>query len=143
MKLDNYGVFVISSLMMKQMSISYLLNEFRRNNYGWEAEQNIRLGWIENKYPQYLLAVKSGDIDGSVLFGASSFADGKGIASGGRASIWVNGHRSGSIEYTQTREFSKMIAKFYHDMEWAEKTFLATFPQFKRNIDKYTWVRRT
>jgi hypothetical protein len=143
MKLDNYGVFVISNLIMKQMSISYLLNEFRRSMSGWEAEQNIRLGWIASQYPQYLYTVKSGDIEGSVLFGAASHVDGSGIVAGGRASIWINGHRSGSIEYNQTREFSKMTAKFYHDMQWAEKVFLGTFPQFKRNIDKYTWVRRT
>lgn len=142
MKLDNYGVFVISNLLMKQMPITYLLQEFRDRGVSWEMEQRIRLDWIHAKHPLYYRSVLSEDIDASVLFGAACHVSGVGIAEGGRASIWVNGHRAGTIEYTQTREFSKMVAKFYHDMGWAKEAFLATHPGFKRNIETYMWVRR-
>ena len=142
MKLDNYGVFVISNLLMKQMPIAYLLQEFRDRGVGWEMEQRIRLDWIQTKHPAYYQSLLSEDIDASVLLGAACRLDGSGVAEGGRASIWINGHRAGTIEYTQTREFSKLVAKFYHDMSWAKDVFLAAYPGFKKNIDTHMWVRR-
>lgn len=142
MKLDNYGVFVISNLIMKQMPIAYLLQEFRERGVGWEMEQRIRLDWLRTKHPLYYQSLLSEDIDASVLFDAACHTSGTGLSQGGRASIWVNGHRTGTIQYNQTREFSKMVAKFYHDMTWAKETFLATYPGFKKNIENYMWVRR-
>jgi hypothetical protein len=142
MKLDNYGVFVISNLAMRRMPISHLLQEFRERGAGWEIEQRIRLDWLRTKYPPYYQSVLSGDIDASVLFDAACHISGVGLSQGGGASIWVNGHRTGAIEYSQTREFSKMIAKFYYDMAWAKDAFLAAHPGFKKNIETYMWVRR-
>lgn len=142
MKLDNYGVFIISSVVLKQMSIGHLLQEFRNRGVSWEAEQRLRLGWIRDNFPDYYRALLSEDLDAAVLFGASCKIDGTGVSTGGLASIWVNGYRSGVIEYKQTREFSKLIAKFYTDMAWAREAFLATYPQFRKNMGAYTWVRR-
>ena len=120
---------------------------FRNEPAGWEKEQSIRLEWLHKNYPAYYDIVRSGDIEASVLYGLSSNIDDSSIAESTRSSIWVNGHRIGSINYLQNREFKKFIAVFYGEKDSDSSSsgmnaFLLEYPQFKNNMGKYTWIKR-
>jgi len=154
MKLDNFGIFVISNLVMRKMSVMDLVEMFRFEPGGWEREQTIRLQWLKKNQPEYYELVKGGDIDACALYGMSSNLADSNIVENIRSSIWVNGSRIGSIEYHQTREFKKFTATFYRtktaipgtnsllDPEPGINIFLLEYPQFKNNMGRYTWIRR-
>jgi hypothetical protein len=122
------------------MPLSHLLSQGLMS--GWDTEQYLRLSWIKENYPEYHSIILEGDIDKSILHHSSSDCFDPNSLSGNRASIWINGHRVGSLEYIQQREFSKIVAVFYKGFDWASGIFLDTYPYFKKNMGKYVWVRR-
>lgn len=142
MKLDSYGIYFLGQAVMRQMPISYLIGTFRGQPVDWDREQSIRLKWIKTNYPDYYETVMSGNIDGSMLFLASSDLEDRGIINSHRASIWINGSRAGTAEYIQGQEYSRINAQIFHDMPWAERILLAEYPHFKSNLGKLTWIRR-
>ena len=142
MKLDSYGIYFLSQAVMRRMPVSYLIDSFKGSSLGWDREQIIRLDWLKKQYPDYYKRVVAGDIDGSMLFLSSSNIEDSSIKEGQRCAVWVNGHRAGTAEYQQGREYSKIIVLLFSDMRWAEGILISEYPQFKSNLGKLTWVRR-
>lgn len=126
---------------MKKMPVSYIIEMLRETGASWDQEQQARLSWIENNYPDYYKIVKSGDIDGSMLYLASSNLNDGALKDPCRAGIWINGHRAGIARYKQGKEYSKITVEFYPDLKWAERMFLSAYNQFKSNFGKITWVK--
>lgn len=143
MKLDSYGVYFISQAVMRKMPVSHLIDLFRSSSIGWDHEQKIRLDWLKCNYPDYYDIVVSGNIDGSMLILSSSRIDDCTIKDGQRSSVWINGYRAGTAEYYQGREYKKIIVSLFRDMSWTESIFLSEYPQFKSNMGKLAWIRRT